>query len=216
MRRGGAPGVTRPPFIVVALLLLGLTLSAAVAVRMAATLSEGDASWVMPKPGAARPAVEAGSASAPDADPVRDILERPLFHPGRRLPSALGGLRGAPPLAEPAGRLVGVVIGGEGREALFAGADNRVTIVRQGGTLHGWIVETIEPDRVILVSAQGQRTMNLVTDRLRPATPVPAGATVAVPAGQTLWRPTPAPTPLDPATAGQPSASSGRRVGEGR
>lgn len=216
MRRGGAPGVTRPPFIAVALLLLGLTLSAAVAVRLAAPPSEGDDLWATPEPGAARPAVEAGSASTPNADPIRDILERPLFHPSRRMPSALGMPRSASPLAEPASRLVGVVIGVDGREALFAEADNRVTIVRQGGTLYGWIVQTIEPDRVILVSGQGQRTMNLVTDRIRAGTPVPAGPAVAVPAGQTLWRPTPSPIPLDPATAGQPAAASGRRTGEGR
>lgn len=207
--------MTRPPFIAVALLLLGLTLSTAVALRLAAPPPEGDDPWATPEPGATRPAVEAGSASASDANPIRDILERPLFHPSRRMPSALGALRGAPPLAEPTGRLVGVVIGLDGREALFAAADNRVTIVRQGGNLHGWIVQTIEPDRVILVSGQGQRTVNLVTDRIRAATPAPAGAAVTVPAGQTLWRPTPSPIPLDPATAGQPAAS-GRRAGEGR
>lgn len=209
--------MTRPPFIAVALLLLGLTLSAAVAVRLAAPPSEADDPWTTPESAAARQATEAGSAPAPNADPVRDILERPLFHPGRRMPSSLGALRGAPLLAEPAGRLVGVVIGVDGRGALFAEADNRVTLVRQGSTLHGWIVQTIEPDRVILVSGQGQRTVNLVTDRIRAATPVPTGPAVAVPAGQTLWRPTPSPIPLDPATAGQSApAASGRRAGEGR
>lgn len=207
-----------PPSIVAALLLLALGLSVAVAVRLAGSPPEGgDDPWSPPGPAAARPAaVEAPRAHAPSADPVHDILERPLFLPGRRLPSALGSLRGAPRLAEPAGRLVGVIIGANGREALFAGADNRITIVRQGGTLHGWLVETIEPDRVVLTSAQGQRTMNLVTDRLQSATPVPAGAAVAVPAGQTLWRPTPSSVPPDPATAGQPAAAGGRRAGEGR
>ncbi len=211
MRRGGTPGVTRPPFIVVVLLLLGLTLSAAIAIRLTAPPSEGDDPSLMASPATVRSAGEAGSAPIPNANAAHDILERPLFRPRRRMTSALGELR-APPLAEPIGRLVGVVIGTDGREAMFAEADNRVMIVRQGGTLRGWIVETIEPDRVILTSAQGQRIMNLVTDHLRPATPVPA---VAIPAGQTLWRPMPAPIPLDPATAGQPAAS-GRQTGGGR
>lgn len=215
MRRGGAPGVTRPPLLVVALLLLGLALSAAVTVRLTTPATEDDGPWLVQAPAATPSNVEAGTASAPDAEPVRDILDRPLFHPRRRLSSALGVLRGAPPLAEPASRLIGVVIGTDGREALFAEADNRVTIVRQGNALRGWIVQTIEPDRVILISAQGQRTMNLVTDRLRPVAPVPAGPAIAVPAGQTLWRPTPSPMPLDPATAGQPTMT-GRRPGEGR
>lgn len=207
----------RPSFIVVALLSLALTLSAAVAVRLSGPPPESEDLWPPPETSGTRPATaaEAARASAPSADPVHDILERPLFLPARRLPSALGSLRGAPRLAEPAGRLVGVIIGTNGREALFAGADNRITIVRQGSTLHGWLVETIEPDRVVLISAQGQRTMNLVTDRLQPSTPTPAASAVAVPAGQTLWRPTPAPVPLDPATAGQ-SAAGGRRAGEGR
>lgn len=216
MRHGGAPGVTRPPFVVLGLLLLGLTLSAVVAVRLTAPVSENDDPWAAPETAATRSTADAASASAlGGADPVRDILDRPLFHPRRRLSSALGTLRGPPPLAEPAARLVGVMIGKDGREALFTEADNRVTIVRQGNALQGWMVQTIEPDRVILTSAQGQRTMNLVTDRLQPTTPVPAGPAIVVPAGQTLWRPTPSPVPLDPATAGQPAAS-GRRAGEGR
>lgn len=205
------------PSVVAALLLLALALSAAVAVRLASPPPGGDDGWAPLEAAAARPAaVETARASAPSADPVHDILERPLFLPGRRLPSALGSPRGAPRLAEPAGRLVGTVIGANGREALFAGADNRITTIRQGGTLHGWLVETIEPDRVLLTSAQGQRTMNLVTDRLQAATPAPAGPAIAVPPGHTLWRPTPSPVPLDPATAGQPATAGGRRIGEGR
>ena len=188
-----------------------MTLSAAIAIRLTAPPPDGDDPSPMISPAAVRSAGEVGSALIPDANAAHDILERPLFHPRRRLSSALGEVR-APPLAEPIGRLVGVMIGTDGREAMFAEADNRVIVVRQGGTLRGWMVETIEPDRVILTSAQGQRIMNLVTERLRPATPVPA---VAIPAGQTLWRPVPAPMPLDPATAGQPAAS-GRQTGGGR
>lgn len=218
MRRRGAPRVTPPPFIVVALLLLGLAQSAAVVIRLTAPASERDDTWALPDPaappGATGPAAASAGVPAPDADPVRDILDRPVFHPRRRL-SSLGEPRSTQLPAEPAGRLVGVMIGATGREALFAEANNRVIIIRQGGTLHGWTVETIEPDRVILTSSQGQRTMNLVTDRLQPLVPGPAGPTVVVPPGQTLWRPVPAPVPLDPATSGQPAAR-GPQAGEGR
>lgn len=215
--------MARPSFMVVALLVLGLTQAAAVALRLTAPAAEREDDWAPPEtdiaslgdsPSATGPAAEPPGAPAPDADPVRDILERPLFHPRRRL-SSLGEPRAAQPPAEPSGRLVGVLIGVNGREALFAEANNRVTVVRQGGSLQGWKIEMIEPDRVILTSSRGQRTMNLVTDRLQPtlSVPVPTGPAIVVPAGQTLWRPVPTAGPLDPATAGQPTV---RPAGEGR
>lgn len=222
---GRAPGVIPRPSTVVTLLLLGLTLSAAVALRLAPPSSEDDNAWFVPEAGGTRPAVEAGSAPVPNTDPVHDILERPLFQPGRRLPSALRPLLGAPPLPEPAGRLVGVVIGPDRRGALFAEADDRITTVKQGGILQGWTVQTIEPDRVILVSAQGQRTVSFVPDPIRAATPMPAGPAVAAPAGKNLWQQILAPTPLDSATTGQPNrgqpiggqpAARTRRAGEAR
>lgn len=211
--------MARPSFMVVALLVLGLTQAAAVALRLTAPAAEREDDWAPPEtaadaPGATGPAAAPARPPAPDADPVRDILERPLFHPRRRLAS-LGEPRTAQPPAEPSARLVGVLIGANGREALFAEANNRVTVVRQGGSLQGWKIEMIEPDRVILTSSRGQRTMNLVTDRLQPtlSVPVPTGPAIVVPAGQTLWRPVPTAGPLDPATAGQPTV---RPAGEGR
>ena len=202
------------PVSVVVLLALGLTQSAAVALWLAAPAAEQEAAAVPPLPAATAPAAGSADARAPETDPVRDILQRPLFHPRRRLDS-MNEAPLAPPLAEPAGRLVGVIIGANGREALFLEANSRVTILRQGSILHGWKLETIEPDRVILTSARGQRTMNLVTDRLQAVAPVPAGPAIAVPAGKTLWRPVPAPMPLDSTTSGQPAAS-GRQIGEQR
>jgi hypothetical protein len=57
------------------------------------------------------------------------------------------------------GRLAGVMIRPGVREALFARSGQKAIAVKVGGSIDGWKIAAIEPDRVVLSSAFGMQTI---------------------------------------------------------
>jgi hypothetical protein len=158
---------------------------------------------VAASPNEAAPAAEEAADPAkadPDLDDmVTTILERPLFTAGRRPPAA-------PAVAAPVveektapeirGRLAGVMIGPDTREALFERDGEKPQAVRLGELIDGWTLAVIEADRVVLRSSFGEKTLE------------PAMAQRAQPPRVPVVRPRPAvnrvaPAPV-PAAAARP------------
>jgi hypothetical protein len=103
-------------------------------------------------------------AAAPNADHLTaQILDRPLFTPGRRPPEAVADSEpeeeAKPPQLQ--GRLAGVVIHGEDGEALFARQGQKPVTVTEGDEIDGWTVDAIEADRVLLSSEFGSKVLEL-------------------------------------------------------
>ena len=127
---------------------------------------------------------------------VAGILERPLFSLARRPPELLSAANAketsetAPPQLH--GRLAGVMIRPDAREALFARKGQRPIAVKIGGEIDGWKISAIEPDRVTLSSAFGIRTVRPTNDTelVRPRARVGMG-----PPTSSITRGTVAPTP---------------------
>jgi hypothetical protein len=113
---------------------------------------------------------EQGRAAAPLANPVAaqpldqlsTILDRPLFSPSRRGPSApppVVQAPAAPALPSPPPNLVlfGVVMDGEGARAVVrVGADRRLLRAQMGDEIDGWKVAQIEGRKVVLASQDGR------------------------------------------------------------
>ena len=82
----------------------------------------------------------------------REVLDRPLFSPGRR-PS------GTTPNAEEPGALPtlqGIVVSPKQKFALFAGAsDAAASRVAEGETIGRWTVQKIAANRVMLTTSDG-------------------------------------------------------------
>jgi len=88
---------------------------------------------------------------------VADILERPLFSPSRQpvdtAPEEIAEAPKEPP--QMPGRLEGVSIRPEAREALFEREGERPIAVKEGQQIGGWTVASIRADRVLLKSEIG-------------------------------------------------------------
>jgi general secretion pathway protein N len=175
---------------------LCLCLSGIIAAELTLTVSRVAAS---PNYAAVGAAAQAATPAPPvDADAlVAEILDRPLFSPDRHPP--------APPPAPEAeaktppelnGRLAGVMIRPNDREALFARDGEKPITVKEGDTIDGWTVSTIEADRVVLTSEFGEKvvqpTMGERGEGVAPKPPRPAN------------RPAPVPQPQRVNTAGPP------------
>jgi hypothetical protein len=99
---------------------------------------------------------------------VAEILRRPLFSPAREPMEVLSASNasviagGAPPQLH--GRLAGVMIRPDAREALFTRAGQRPISVKVGGEIDGWKIAAIEPDHVILSSAFGTQRVEPTND----------------------------------------------------
>ncbi len=132
-----------------------------------------------PEKGAARNSPVPAGALAPDADKddlIAEILERPLFTPGRNPPEPAA----APQVEEkpkgPAefeGRLAGVVLRPGGSEALFARDGEKPIAVTEGQEIDGWTVDTIEADHVVISSDLGERTFEPTPDEKTKSAPEP-------------------------------------------
>ena len=126
----------------------------ALAALLAALLA-GEAIAPLPQPAplppphaaAARPAAIAPASSA-DAQAV--ILARPLFRPDRRPPQAAPAV-----LDETVPRLSAIVITGAGRSAIFIADDGSAAVLRLGGHIGAYQLQTIAPDSVSLVGPNG-------------------------------------------------------------
>ncbi|MEJ1159972.1 hypothetical protein [Prosthecomicrobium sp. N25] len=104
----------------------------------------------------------AAAASIEHDDPGLGALvatrERPLFSPSRRAPAAPPApdvqpaavpVPVAEPVQPPAAQLMGVVIGGDMRMAVFA--DNgRTLTVRQGEEIEGWTIADVQRRAIVL------------------------------------------------------------------
>lgn len=104
----------------------------------------------------ARPA--AASRVLAPASTFAALTQRPLFLPSRQPEPERPRARVAPappaPPAPPAlsATLVGVLMSPAGRSAILRLADGKTTTVREGGTLDGWTLKQVSPDRVSLLS----------------------------------------------------------------
>ncbi len=94
-----------------------------------------------------------------------DIIDRPLFNEDRR--PTVAAPHEAGPAPDVNFRLIGVVITTEKKEALFQ-LSRRNEVARGGleSWIEGWMIESIEPDRVML--RRGPNTTELSLERSSP------------------------------------------------
>ncbi|HXJ01740.1 MAG TPA: hypothetical protein VNH44_10985 [Micropepsaceae bacterium] len=128
-------------------------------VMLVAFLSEdsGDAA-ASNEPVRVRPAAVTQKVAAPDIDAlVAQILERPLFSSSRQPADAAPEEVAEAPKEPPKmpGRLEGVSIRPEAREALFEREGDKPLVVKEGQEIDGWMVASIRPDEVLLKSELG-------------------------------------------------------------
>ena len=89
---------------------------------------------------------------------VAEILKRPLFTPGRQ-PPQVRIVKAEPPKLQ--GRLAGVVLRPDLREALFTRPGGRPVSVKEGEVIDGWTVAKIEENQAVLTSSFGEQTVKL-------------------------------------------------------
>jgi type II secretory pathway component PulC len=87
---------------------------------------------------------------------VAEIIKRPLFTSGRE-PPQMKVVKAEPPRLQ--GRLAGVMMQADLREALFSRPGARPVTVKEGEMIDGWTVQKIETDRVLLTSAFGEQVV---------------------------------------------------------
>jgi hypothetical protein len=145
--------------------------------------------------------------SADDIDKLTDeILARPLFTPSRRPPPPPVEAQEeeveapkTPPVLT--GRLAGMlIVPNELKEAFFTRESEQSVSVKEGDNIDGWTVSSIEPDRVVLTSAFGERVV-------QPTFAQAARAPLRPPRPQAKVRPQPVAQgqPQRPGGAGNPN-----------
>lgn len=85
---------------------------------------------------------------------VATLLARPLFSPSRR--PAISPAPASGPAALP--RLSGILVSHDRKIAIFAGGD-KLIVLREGGQLANYSVQSIEPDRVTLHGGKGEQVV---------------------------------------------------------
>lgn len=106
---------------------------------------------------------------------VAEILQRPLFSPSRRPPDNAPMDESAKAEKEPLklpGRLEGTAILPGIREALFEREGDKPVAVKEGQNIDGWTVASIQPDRVILRSDDGEQIVKPASDARTKPRPV--------------------------------------------
>jgi hypothetical protein len=147
------PGLFRP-------VAIGLGFGATM-VMMVAFLTEdsGDAA-ASNQPVRVQPSAVMQKIDPPNIDAlVAEILERPLFSASRQ-PADVASEQVAEAPKEPPkmpGRLEGVTIRPEAREALFEREGQKPIAVKEGQEIEGWTVASIQPDQVLLKSSAGEQ-----------------------------------------------------------
>ena len=87
--------------------------------------------------------------NAPDADGIKDVLDRPLFYQRRRTPDA--AFAAPPPIPQLRVRLSAVSISNSVRVAVIQELDsNRTFHVREGDIFREWTIEKVRRDSVML------------------------------------------------------------------
>ena len=98
---------------------------------------------------------DAGQLTAGKADRlVAEVLKRPLFTEGRQPPQPKI-VKAEPPRLQ--GRLAGVMLRSDVREALFTRPGGRPISVREGEVIDGWTISKVEASQVVLTSAFGEK-----------------------------------------------------------
>jgi hypothetical protein len=100
------------------------------------------------------------------AELMQPILARPLFAETRRMPLSLPAPSAPQPAAqipEPSARLVGTIVAGGQRIALFDMPGGKAQAVTRGQSIEGWNVVTIDTDRVSLRAGDGRAVTRAVS-----------------------------------------------------
>lgn len=113
---------------------------------------------------------------SPNVDALAaEILERPLFSPSRQPPDNAPMGEAAKTEKEPLklpGRLEGTAVLPGIREALFEREGDKPLAVKEGQTIDGWTIASIQPDRVILRSDDGEQIVKPANDARTKSKPV--------------------------------------------
>jgi len=138
---------------------------------------------------------DGGQAADDRADRmVAEILKRPLFTPGRQ-PPEVKIAKAEPPKLQ--GRLAGVVLRPDLREALFTRPGGRPISVKEGEVVDGWTAAKIEAGQVVLTSSFGEQIVKLTNGTPDEITPGRRPVKKAVPTknqgAQPGQKPNPAP-----------------------
>jgi type II secretory pathway component PulC len=88
---------------------------------------------------------------------VAEIIKRPLFTDGRAPPRPPQVVKAEPPHLQ--GRLAGVMLQSDSREALFTRPGGKPVAVKEGDVIDGWTVGKIQEDQVLLTSAFGEQVV---------------------------------------------------------
>jgi hypothetical protein len=113
---------------------------------------------VRPNPAPVKPEL-----APPNVDAlVEEILQQPLFSPSRQSVDAAereqrSETETAPPKMP--GRLAGMTIGPEAREALFEREGEKPVAAKEGQVIDGWTVASIQADQVVLRSTSGEQVL---------------------------------------------------------
>ena len=202
-----SPAMTAAPRIIrFALGGLSLSLTAIIAVEILSPVSDVAA---LPRPVAESRQLPGDLMGPPfDADKlIAEILDRPLFTPGRHPPEAQADAASEEEEKKPPelqSRLAGVMIRPDESEALFARDGEKPVAVGEGDEIDGWTVDTIEADRVVLTSDFGEKILQ----------PTPEERTTAIPAAPPARNKKPAPaSSVKPGTPAATACRSGQDAG---
>jgi type II secretory pathway component PulC len=128
--------------------------------------------------------VDAGQLTASKVDRlVAEILKRPLFSQGRQPPQPKI-VKAEPPKLQ--GRLAGVVLRSDLREALFTRPGGRPVSVKEGEIIDGWTISRVEAGQVVLTSAFGEKIVKPTYGTLEEIVPGRRPAKKATPAPNQL------------------------------
>jgi len=173
------------------LLLLGLCLALGAVTAAELTGLSRDGQEVGPPslpaipPPAAGPRNGRAGSGAPTSDQQRGwvaaTLARPLFAPDRR-PRAAAKVVARAAAVLP--RLTGVLIYGDSRRALFAGADGaKPMAASEGAEVAGFKIQRIEAGKVTLLGPEGARVVRPASDPRAAAGPGLAGVPIGPESG---------------------------------
>ena len=158
-----ALGLSRSQLALAAVLtVMGAGLGALVAMEWNALASS-------PVSDAPPPAANATKAGAPapvfSLAPLSNfsaVTERPLFSPDRRPAPEAGETLGS----WSALTLAGIVVTPEAREVLIAhGTPPKIVHLQEGQSVDGWIVRSIEPDRIVVANGSEQHELRFLGKR---------------------------------------------------
>lgn len=139
----------------------------------------------------------------PPPDEFSAFVDRPLFMEGRR-PAVESDQAEAPKeeeLTPLALSLMGVTFGPHGQMAILAEASGKNRRVKLGGTIDGWRLIELKPDRVTLLRGQEKRDLPLLKPRTSgPQAPAAPGAQArrSFPVPRDVRRRSRAPMPPEP------------------